>query len=123
VSHERRGPSAALRMTGYGVGWRLAGAVRACANAHLSDDEAVAKMGHPGFMQSPIAEARDGRPAFCKLTSENPGIGHPICAGLLGGFPEAYYVAFDVAEPCEGSGGDGDGGDYGFAAGGFDLLE
>jgi hypothetical protein len=28
-----------------------------CANAHLSDDEAVAKMGHPGFIQPHIAEA------------------------------------------------------------------
>src|ERR1700733_10102956 len=43
--------------------------------------------------------------------------------GLVVGFPEAYDVAFYVAEPSEGAGGDGNGGDYGFAAGGFDLLE
>jgi hypothetical protein len=44
-------------------------------------------------------------------------------AKLLYGFPEAYGVAFWFSEPGEGAGGDGDGGDYGFAAGGFYLLE
>jgi len=51
-------------------------------------------------------------------------IGHPLWWKTLGGgFPEAYDVAFKVAEPGEGAGGDGHWGDDGFAAGGFDLLE
>ena len=47
-------------MWGTGLGMRFA----RCANAHLSDDEAVAKMGHPVNMAgllSPVDEDLDGR--------------------------------------------------------------
>ena len=36
---------------GWWGGWRWAGAVALSRDAHLSDDEAVAKMGHPDLGQ------------------------------------------------------------------------
>jgi hypothetical protein len=50
--------------------WKWAGAVALKRDAHLSDDEAVAKMGHPGFVR------------VRKPMSENPDMGHPHCACL-----------------------------------------
>jgi hypothetical protein len=62
-------------------------------------------------MQTHVSEARDGAPGLAGMLK------------LPGGFPKAYDVAFEVAEPGEGAGGDRYGRDHGFAAGGFDLLE
>ena len=53
-------------------GVEMGGGGRALRDTHLSDDEAVAKMGHPGFA------AEMGHPGFAG------GMGHPGLAGGMG---------------------------------------
>jgi len=63
---------------------------------HLSDDEAVAKMGHPGFVvvRKPMSQKRD------PSTGSGQAIGHPAVSGCIkGSNPTSDAKLSDVRHP------------------------
>jgi hypothetical protein len=76
----------------HGLIYWLGGRFARCANAHLSDDEAVAKMGHPKLLWvgpgPPVLEAFEAgghavRAVYIPPFAEARRMGHPSFLGLV----------------------------------------